>query len=232
MSILFFITANSLYAQSLKGTLSVENIPVQYIVVSNISNGTVTYSDQEGYFEIKAQVFDTVSFTSIFYKTKTIVLKEYHFEEKILINLTESINNLAEITVNTQKFDKEEYNMILAKQLAYDIDKNMQAYETPSNGLVDVVKIIKRINKLSNKKQKKPIQEENYASYPELSSLFEKAVFLNNKKLNELLIIKDDRVSSFLDFCTEKINKELLKENNQFLLLDRLITLSLEFDRN
>ena len=147
----------------------------------------------------------------------------------MIIELKQRVNNLDEVVISDLNFFKEEYNLKFKNQLAYDIDKNMQAYEQPSNGLVDFRKIFKRVKKLLTKKKKKSSSQQEYATFVDLNLLFSREDFLNNKPLYEILDITNEKVPLFKDYCRGKIEKELLDGNNEFLLIDRFFTLLSEF---
>jgi hypothetical protein len=94
------------------------------------------------------------------------------------------------------------------------------------------VKIFKRINKLISKKkgEKRTSKEPNYISYSDLKMLLLESDS-NAGELADVLKIRQENVHLFIDFCRGKIKRELLEENNNFLLLDRLIDLSNQFKK-
>ena len=228
---LLFVTG-SLFSQKLKGTIYAEELKAEYVIISNITRDVDTYTNENGYFEIEAQANDSISFSSSFYETKTIVVKEDFFAEEIIIELKQRVNSLDEVIISDLNFFEEEYNLKFKNQLAYDTDKNMQAYEQPSNGLVDFRKIFKRVKKLLTKKKKKPSNQQGYVTFMDLNLLFSREDFLNNKPLIEILDITKEKVPLFKDYCREKIDKELLDSKNEFLLIDRFFTLLSEFEMN
>jgi len=230
--ILFFVvlTSSSIVAQHITGRIYENEIALQYVSIVNITQNLETFSDANGLFTIEAIKNDTILFSSSFYMDKKILVTNDYFDKELSIQLEQKINNLDEIIISNYYFDQEEFSSDFKKQILYDIDHNMQAYEQPSNGNVDFVKIFKRINKLVSKKKgkKKTPTEPNYISYSNLKMLLlENEV--KTEKLTDVLNISEENVYLFIDFCREKIKRELLEEKNNFLLLDRLIDLSIQF---
>ena len=221
--ILCFI-AFSLSAQKIRGTISIDKEKAPFIVISNITNGLQSETDQEGYFEIKASVSDSISISSIFYDPLILVLKDTDFEGSLTLELTEKINQLDKIVLRESKFEEEKFNQNLKNIIAYDKDKNMHNYETPSNGMIDFMKIGKRIVKLV-KPKKKTSPHEKFASYSDLSKL------LKDQSVKDLLNIEEQDIPLFTEFCTGKIKNELLAERNKFLLLDVLFNLHSDFKK-
>jgi len=232
--ILFFVvlTSSSIVAQNITGRVYNDEIALQYVSITNSTQKTETFSDDNGWFTIEAIENDTILFSSSFYIEKKILVSNDYFDKEVSIQLEQKINNLDEVIISNYFFDEEQFSSDFKKQILYDIDHNMQAYEQPSNGNVDFIKIFKRINKLVNKKKgkKKTPTEPNYISYSNLKMLLLDSD-IDTDKLTDVLNIPEGNVHLFIDFCRGKIKSELLEENNNFLLLDKLMDLSIQFKK-
>jgi hypothetical protein len=198
----------------------------------------IAFSDENGDFTINAIENDSILFSSSFYEEEKIVINKNHLVEVFVVQLKEKINELDEIILRNnfkhKEFNENEFNSKFKNQLKNDVEYNLQAYEQPSNGLVDFRKISKRIFKLLKKKKKKDSFTStytSYASYDDLKLLFSKDNYINYRLIIEVLKIRKEDVSLFLDFCDGKIEKELLSSKNKFLLLDTLVNLTLQFKR-
>lgn len=231
--ICLFSFPSLLFAQSVSGTIYGDNnIILEYISVTNITQNLETFSDNNGFFTIEANQNDTLLFSSSFYVDKKVLITNDYNKKDVVIQLEQSRNNLDEVIIKNIIFDEEKFSSNFKNQILYDVDHNMQAYEKPSNGRVDFRKIFKRVNKvLSKKKEKKPSVEPNSISYSDLKLLLLEQNF-NNEKLTEVLKIQEENIDLFIDFCRGKIKRELLEEKNNFLLLDKLIGVSLEFQKS
>ena len=220
---------SSLFAQNISGTIYEDGSTLEQVSVLNITQNFETFSNDNGFFTIKAIENDTILFSSLFHIEKKILVTDDYLDKEVTIQLEQKINKLEEVIISNYSFDEEQFNSNFKSQILYDVENNMQAYEQASNGNVDFRKIFKRISKLlsKNKKNKSSIKP-NYLAHSELKLLFLKQEF-NNEKLTNLLKIKEENVYLFMDFCTMKIESVLLEEKNNLLLLDKLIDLSMEF---
>lgn len=227
-----FLIIGEVFAQNIKGTIYSGENRILYTRILNVSESTEVFSDENGYFELGANIKDSIVFKSSFYEEKTIIVNEKHLNNELVIDLKEKLNTLDEVIISNHKFNNKTYNFSLNKQLEYDIDKNMQAYEEPSNGNTDFVKIFKRLRKLAKKKEKKPNIKVEYADFYDLSLLFERSNFINNEPLKKTLKISENEVPLFIDFCVGKIEKKLLNPRNSFLLLDKLMILHLDYNKS
>jgi len=220
---------SSLFAQNISGTISDDESKLEQVSVLNITQDFIIFSNDDGFFTIKAIKNDTILFSSPFHIEKKILVTDDYLDKELTIQLEQKINNLEEVIISNYSFDEEQFNSNFKNQILYDVENNMQAYEQTSNGNVDFRKIFKRLSKLLSKKKKnKSSIKPNYLTYTELKLLFLKQEF-NNEKLTNLLKIKEESVDLFMVFCTGKIEGELFEEKNNFLLLDKLIDLSMEF---
>ena len=226
------LTSSSIFAQNITGRIYEDEIALQYVSITNITQNFEAFSDVNGLFIIEAIENDTILFSSSFYIDKKIIVSNDYLDKEVSFQLEQKINNLDEVIISNYFFDEEQFNSDFKNQILYDVDHNMQAYEQPSNGNVDFIKIFKRINKLIIKKKgkNKAPTEPSYLSYSDLKMLLLENE-ANTGKLTDILNIQEENVHLFIDFCREKIKRELLEEKNNFLLLDKLIDLSIQFKK-
>ena len=227
--ILFLFLTGYLSAQSLKGVIYFDNLKIENTAITNLSNGSKVHSNPDGEFEILAKINDTIYVNSQFYESQIIIVENKHIEKRLDIELQEKINNLDQVVINNQKFNEEEYNQKFKELMVYDSKNNKLAYEQPSNGMTDFVRIFKLVRNLFSRKSNKSIETENYASNDDLNLLFRQGDFFNNKSVIELVSIEDQDLQLFMNFCEGNVDKNLLDENNKFVLMDRLIELSMKF---
>ncbi|WP_282030911.1 carboxypeptidase-like regulatory domain-containing protein [Winogradskyella eximia] len=216
------------YAQTLNGKVYDAKAPIKNINVFNKTQNRVTVTNEDGNFSIEAKVNDSISFQSIFYHNKTIVLKDFHFNGLAVFELKEILTELDEVEVKAEPeqpvFKEETYNVELQNILKEDIKNNPHLYK-PAGATygVDFVYLIGAVVKLFAKdKPKKP----NYhpISYTQMDSLFNKSSFFNEQLITENLKIPSDKKYLFYDFCEAKqISSKLLKDENKMQLLEELV---------
>lgn len=227
--LLFSITTS---AQHITGKVYDSKSVLKNIKISNITKQSVVYSDDEGIFKIKAELNDSLVFSSIFYKEQRLQITQYHLDELFVVELEKTTNSLDEIAIKSnpkaKEFSEEKYQANFGEQLKNDMKNNPHLYGPPSSGNMDFVKIIGLIGKLFKKKNKEDAII--YATYTDFKNTFEKSSFFNNKLLTDDLKIEADYKFLFFEFCeTKQINLELLNKQHQVELLDLLFKASEEF---
>ncbi|PTM09753.1 MAG: hypothetical protein DA407_05105 [Bacteroidetes bacterium] len=236
--LLFFFTIALTFAhsQSVKGIIYESETSAKRILISNKTQNIKTYSDNEGFFAITANVKDTLIFGSLFHENKSIVLQLEHFEETMIIELNKVINKLNEVLISNEpvvkEFEAKAYTTKVNNQIKEDIKRRPYLYAPPSSGNLDFIAIAKLIGKLF--KRKKPKHETSYLvekiNYDDLKSLFESDSFFNPNLLHNELQIPKDYKYLFYEYCeTKELDKILLKKENNFLLLDAFMTANQEF---
>ena len=235
LPILFMLLAYAFTAssQTISARIYDTKAKVKNIKISNISKKNATYSDDEGFFSIIAEVGDSLTFSSLFYKEQNLVITENHLDDSIVIELKELTNALDEITLKStpkeKGFEIVKYQANLGEQIKNDIKNNPHLYNKPPSGNLDFIKIFGLIGKLfKNKKRDDDVIKK--ASYEDFVALFEKDAFFNTRLLVNDLYISDEHKYLFFEYCEVKqIDNELLTEGYQVLLLDKLFAYSKEF---
>ncbi len=221
-----------LFSQNIRGKVYDNETTVKGIKVFNISQKTVTYTNNEGDFAITAVVNDTLLFESLFHHSKLIQLKQSDFVDVAVFELKKSVNELNEVLVskNDEDFNPLEYTQTAENALKRDIKNNMQLYIPESSYAygMNFKKIARMIGKLF--KNKNRINTPKIIEYKHLDSLFKKDDFFNLKLIKEDLNIPDKYALLFLEYCESKsLNKTLLLKENKVILLDSMVNFSKEF---
>jgi len=105
--IVAFVGMTSLNAQDIRslieGTVKSDSLVVSDIHVFNRNTKTGGISSQEGRFEIKVKINDTLIFSGIQFYTKIIVIEEAHLKtKKIDIGLVQNTNELEEVVIQNK----------------------------------------------------------------------------------------------------------------------------------
>lgn len=219
-------------SQTINGKVYDSESTAKGIKVFNKTKKFHTYTNNDGDFSIKATVTDTIIFSSLFHKEKSLRLQSQHFNETIVVELTKTINELNEVLLSDAEkpkpFEAQAYTINMSKQIKNDIKNNPHLYGKMPAGGLDIVQLISAISKLfKNKNKEQPV---TYASYKDLDSLFQCKNMFNEKLLTSDLKINLEYKTLFFDYCAAKnIEKTFLSETNEIDLLNKLFLYSEEF---
>lgn len=219
-----------LHGQVISDSLSLES---GYVL--NVSSQTRTFISANGLFDILAKPKDTLLFSSLAFLSKKIVLTEKNCQERLFIVQMDVVNNeLKEVLVSngikinalaggSQKMVDRKF---FDDQKSSPKNRLMPADGTIENGM-DFVRIFKELKKILRKKEE--VKEEfitdvAFSQYVKMN--FSPSFFSQDLKIN------DDEVELFLLYCSNDLDsKKYLKPEDQFMLMDFLITKNKEFKR-
>ncbi|MUU76890.1 hypothetical protein [Winogradskyella endarachnes] len=216
-------------AQTLNGKIYDAKGIVKNIKIYNKTQNRLTLSNANGDFSIQAEINDSISFESLFYHSKTVILKDFHFNGVAVFELDEILNQLDEVEILTEPeqpvFKEETYNNDLQNIIKEDIKNNPHLYKPAgANGAVDILAVIGLVAKLFKNKDKYVAPIYQPISYTQMDSLFNKSDFFNKDLMIKDLNIPEDKTYLFYDFCEAKqISSELLKDVNKMMLLEELV---------
>ena len=217
------------FREPIKGRLIYRN---QNVIAANVVNITAqinTITDGEGAFEIPVTINDEVVFSSVQYLIRTVkITPEIIQKNRLIVTVNEKINALEEIVItpeDTEKFldlKEEEF-----KGYDYERDKSTKIENTIltqgqfRNGL-DIINIAKLIAKVISDKtddEKRNLKPSEIITY-----VFETDFFTDDLEL------KNEQVTGFLKYVDENLpSQKLLNQNNQFQLIDYLISMSKKY---
>jgi len=225
-SILFTTILLGQDRRPLKGSLFYKNTAV---VAANVVNNTAqinTITNSEGEFEIEVAVGDEIIFSSVQYKIRAVIITpEILAKNRLVVSVNENITELKEVVVTTEDVERfldlkeEEF-----KGFDYEQDKSTRINNkltddrVLTNG-IDFVNIAKLILKAINSK---PEEEQMRIKPSEVLPLVFEASFFEQD-----LELKKDQVVGFLEYIdTQMKTSALLKQSQQFQLIDYLISQS------
>tara|TARA_R110002074_G_scaffold402240_1_gene605395 strand:+ start:3536 stop:4225 length:690 start_codon:yes stop_codon:yes gene_type:complete len=220
-------------SQNIEGIVYDNLSTAKGLTVTNTTQKVKTYTDDKGYFTISANINDTLMFGSLFHQTKTLLIESHHFGDNIVVEVKKTVNNLDEVLIYTEpeakEFNEKEYTTTFKNQIKEDMKRRPYLYGPPPRSNIDIAAIGKLIGKLfKRKKNIKPLFTP--LSYKSIDSLFNTDRFFNDTLLTEELKIPKEYKYLFFEYCDVKqINKNFLKENSKFLLLDAFMKYSIEF---
>ena len=221
--------------KSLHGQFINESAFVDNGYVFNINSKTRTFISDQGFFDILAKAKDTLLVSSPSFKSKRIVIQDKDFLKPLfVVNLEIQTTLLNEVIVKR----KAEIKPITGNSQGivdlkfFDDTKSSPINRTmPSDGSIengmDIVRIFKMVSKLfKNDSSQKTDLNSNVGFSDVVSRGIDKYFFIHTLKL------KNEEIGLFLDYCeNDSKSKTLLKQEDEFLLIDFLITKNKEFKR-
>ncbi|MCB0382581.1 MAG: carboxypeptidase-like regulatory domain-containing protein [Psychroserpens sp.] len=224
----------SILGQTINGKVYDAETTVKGALVVNITQNSMTYTNDDGDFEIRAQVKDTLYVSSLFHTKTFIEIKTEDFNHIVVIEVKKTINELDAVLLRDERqrqFDSIKMASQLKNQISEDLKKNPIQYEGTPSGNADFIAIFRMIGSLFKSKKPKtvPIIPITYKDY---DSLFKTNRFFNEALLTFDLNIPKKYHGLFFDYCDAKeIDSKLLEKNKQVDLLEELVNCSEEFQQ-
>ena len=221
--------------KSLHGQFVNEIALVDNGYVFNLNSKTRTFISNQGFFDILAKVKDTLLVLSPSFKSKKIVLQEKDFSKPLLVVALETQTTVLKEVIVKGKTDVKpaigNTQKIVDMQFTDDsksspVNRTMPSDGTIENGM-DFVRMFKMASKLFKKESADQAGLNADVDFSDIVSKgLDRYFFTNTLKL------KSEEISLFLDYCeSDPKSKNLLKEEDEFLLIDFLISKNEEFKR-
>ncbi|MFD2917966.1 hypothetical protein [Psychroserpens luteus] len=212
-------------AQIIKGVIYDYEAAVKGAKIINRTQNILTYTDDEGAFQIEAKVNDVLVINSYFHDQQFVSINESHFDEELVIELKKIINELDEVEVTKVQeklFDSiglsnntAKQGQIAYKKRTFGSGKNLQP-------TLDLIAVAKLIGNLFKNKNKAP--DVVYVTPEDLITLFETNTYFNQKYLTSQLEIPKPYQQLFFDYCSaQQLNVTILKKENEFDLVEALL---------
>ena len=203
------------------------------VVNENVINSnaeTATITDEDGQFLIRVKAGDQLVFTAVNYQLKVVTITDGILANKrLVVEVNEKITALDEVVVspeNQKKFlevKNEDF-----KEFEYEIDRSTEVQNVALldqndriEGRLNFVNIFKAIFKAKNKdgETRAPLKMSEV-----MRQVYDDEFFVVDLKLPQ------DKIDAFLLYCDDKVQSQsLLKKENEFQLIDFLVTHSKTF---
>jgi hypothetical protein len=224
------LTRKPLYGQVINDSIKLENG-----IVFNASSKVGTVINSKGFFTIAAKATDTLVFSGLSFKSKKIILSAKDISASVLsVKLDAFVNQLSEVLIGQKKA----VNPISGGSKKYvdmqfsDDEKSSPKNRTmPSDGSIEYgmnfVRIYKDVFKVLRKNNPGKTDFVKEKSFTEVAMKRASYSFFT-----DTLKLKDDEIGLFLVFCeNDSRSKKLLKPEDEFQLIDFLVTKNSEFKR-
>ena len=224
--LIILITSHS-YSQKVTGYLYDQDGRVPNFTLLNTTQDLYSNSDSDGYFEIKANVGDSIVLRSMAYQLYTFEVKNDHFDNDIVIELKP--DNLKEVVVYSHKVDSRTLTESLNKTITNDIAQNPTFYEPSKGNIGYLIHGLMGLFRRDEKSKKKPLEEKKLIT-KDFISLFENDEFLNEKFLIEELNLPRQYHRLFFDYLASKeINSSFLEKEKKLEFIDVIFTYNKQF---
>ena len=221
--------------KSLHGQFVNELALVDNGYVFNLNSKTRTFISNQGFFDIMAKAKDTLLVSSASFKSKKIILQGKDFSKPLFVVALETQTTLLKEVIVKGKTDIKpaigNSQGIVDTQFTDDaksspVNRTMPSDGTIENGM-DFVRIFKMFSKVFKKDSAEQAGLNAQVDFSDaVSKGLDRYFFTNTLKL------KTEEIGLFLDYCeNDPKAKNLLKEEDEFLLIDFLITKNEEFKR-
>jgi len=198
--------------------------------VINSTSGDATITDDNGEFIIAVQEGDQLVFTAVNYQLEIVkITPEILVNNRLVVEVNEKVRELDEVVVtpdNQERFlqvQNEEF-----KEFTYDIDRGTEVENVAESrtvrGMQDGLNFV-NIFKALFKSQNAAGQERPPLKVSEvLRHVYDDEFFVADLRLPQ------DKIDAFLLYCDDKIpSQTLLRKENEFQLIDFLVTQSKEY---
>lgn len=220
----------SLHGQFINRSTSVDNG-----YVYNLNSKTRTFISDQGFFDVLAKAKDTLLVSSPSFKSKKIVIQDKDFLKPLFaVNLEAQTTLLKEVIVKRKAEIKPitgGSQGIVDLQFFDDaksspVNRTMPSDGTIENGM-DFVRIYKMVSKLFRNGSAKKTDLNSALDFSDVVSKGIDTYFFTNT-----LKLKNEEIGLFLEYCeNDPKSKSLIKQEDEFLLIDFLITKNEEFKR-
>lgn len=230
-----FCLSQVLTRKTLHGQVMNDSIKVENVIVFNVNSKTGILIGSNGFFSILAKVNDTLIFSGLAVKSRKIVLTEKQLSAPILrVRMQVFTNQLVELIIPVKKVIKPGFGntqAIVDKQYFDDEKSSPKNRTMPSDGTIEngmnFVRIYKDVAKTLRKNNPEVVDFTLNKSFTELALKRVGYDFFATT-----LQLKDDEIRLFLIFCeNDPKSKTLLKPENEFQLIDFLVTKNKEYKK-
>ena len=213
-----------------------EDIDLEGINIFNLSTSKGTVTDAKGGFRIAVALKDTLSISAIHIQETTLVIGEEQIKnKKIIINLSEKMNELSTVTLRRSLtgYIGSDANIIPTVQTITatsiglpnadlpQLSKTQRQLYTATSGPVDAL-----VNMLSGRTKmlKKQLEYQKTAALTlALLDKFPETYFIDALKIDKL------KVYSFIFFCEDDPDYQTIMKQNSMEIIEFLVRKSVEY---
>lgn len=216
--------------QLLRGKVLYRSSNVANENVINSTSGNATITNDDGEFAIMVKEGDQLVFTAVNYELEVLTItEEILYNNRLVVEVTEKIRELDEVVVtpeNQERFlevKNEDF-----QQFNYDIDRSTEVENVAESrtvrGMRDGLNFVNIFKALFKSHEAEGVQREPLKVSDVLRHVYDDEFFVADLRLPQ------DKIDAFLLYCDDKIpSQTLLRKENEFQLIDFLVTQSKSF---
>ena len=229
-----FITANGFSQNNdrrpLLGTVIYMDVPVPNENVINSTSEHATITNEKGEFKINVKVGDQIVFTAVNYTLKVVTItEEILANNRLFVEVKEKVTELDEVVITPEqqerflKLKNEEF-----KEYEYEIDRGTEveniALSKTERGMQDGLNFVNIFRAIFKSQNETEDVGPKLKVSDVLRQVYDDSFFVVD------LQIPQDRIDEFLIYCDTRMPAQsLLKKENEFQLIDALVTNSKSF---
>ena len=204
------------------------NVVNENVINTNTQKATIT--DENGRFMIQVKVGDQLVFTAVNYQLRIIkITDEILKNNRLVVEVNEKVTELEEVVVSPESQERFlEVKNEKFKNFEYEIDRSTEVQNIANastndriEGRLNFVNIFKAIFQSRNQDTGETTE---FKVSDVLRQVYDDEFFVVD------LGLPQDKIDAFLLYCDDKIpSQSLLKKENEFQLIDFLVTQSKEF---
>src|SRR5690606_37316797 len=216
--------------QIIRGKVLYRNVNVPNQNVINTTSGQATISNDEGEFAIGVKEGDQVVFTAINYQLMVVkITQEILQNNRMVVEVKEKVTELDEVVVTPEnqegflRVTNEEF-----KEFEYETDRSSEVVNISQSqierGMTDGLNFVNLFKALFKKSEGEGVERPPLKVSEVLRHVYDDEFFVVDLKLPQ------DKIDAFLFYCDDKLpSQTLLRKENEFQLLDFLVTQSEAF---
>lgn len=216
----------------LRGQVLYRNTIVPNENVINATSEMATITNGRGEFAIMVKKDDELVFTAVNYQLKVVTITDAILKNnRLVVEVNEKITELDEVIVTPDQQERfiQLKNKILKEEFEYETDRSTEveniAFSDTERGMqnglnfVGIYKALAKILKKDRDEEKAPLKMSEV-----LRQVYDDEFFVLD------LQVPQDQIEAFLFYCDAQMPAQsLLKKDNEFQLIDFLVTHSKTF---
>lgn len=206
------------------------NVPNENVINSTSEMATIT--NDNGEYQIRVKVGDELVFSALNYQLEIVkITEEILKRNRLVIEVKEKVTELEEVVVTPENQERflEMQNSKLEEKFEYDTDRSSEveniALSQQQRGMRDGLNFVGLFKALLKSTKKDKIEEREPLKVSDvMRQVYDDEFFVMDLNLPQ------DKIDAFLYYCDTRMPAQsLLKKENEFELIDFLVTHSKTF---
>jgi hypothetical protein len=216
----------------LRGKVLYRNVNVPNENVINATSEMATITNANGEYQIRVKVGDELVFSALNYQLEIVkITDEILKRNRLVIDVNEKVTELDEVVVTPEDQERflEMQNSKLEEKFEYETDRSSEveniALSKQERGLRDGLNFVGLFKALLKATKKDKVEERKPLKVSDvMRQVYDDEFFVVDLNLPQ------DKINAFLFYCDTRMPAQsLLKKENEFELIDFLVTHSKTF---